>query len=107
VPFVAEYVWQHAIKPGNSTMAESVHLATWPVIDPNRTDERLRTDMVVARQLVETGRAARKASNIRIRQPLQRVLISVGDKELPAEIIAQVTDELNVREVATLLRQMR
>jgi isoleucyl-tRNA synthetase len=59
--------------------------------------------MAVVRQLAEAGRAARKSSNIRVRQALQRALIGIpGSRELPDELIAEIADELNVREVIPL-----
>jgi isoleucyl-tRNA synthetase len=59
--------------------------------------------MDIARQIVEVGRAVRKTTNIRVRQPLPRALIGTpGGGELPAELLAEIADELNVREVTQL-----
>ncbi|MGH3623670.1 MAG: isoleucine--tRNA ligase, partial [Sciscionella sp.] len=103
VPFLTEYVWQHAITPGDTTAEDSVHLARWPEPDTTRADEALRADMDITRQLVEIGRSARKTANVRIRQPLQRALVGIpGGRELPAELVAEIADELNVREVTGL-----
>lgn len=103
IPFVTEYVWQKAIKPGDASAADSVHLASWPTPEAARVDEELRANMDTTRQLVEAGRSARKASNIRVRQPLRRALIGIpGGGELPAELVAEIADELNVREVTAL-----
>lgn len=103
VPFITEHVWQNVIKPGDGATADSVHLAAWPTPEVPRADQELRANMETTRQLVEVGRAARKASNIRIRQPLQRALVNIpGGHELPAELIAEIADELNVREVVAL-----
>ncbi|MGH3620800.1 MAG: DUF5915 domain-containing protein, partial [Sciscionella sp.] len=96
-------VWQHAITPGDTTAEDSVHLARWPEPDTTRADEELRADMDITRQLVEIGRSARKTANVRIRQPLQRALVGIpGGRELPAELVAEIADELNVREVTGL-----
>jgi isoleucyl-tRNA synthetase len=103
IPFITEYVWQKVIKPGDASAVDSVHLASWPTPDAARADEELRENMNTTRQLVEAGRSARKASNIRIRQPLQRALIGLpGGGELPAELVAEIADELNVREITVL-----
>ena len=103
VPFITEQVWQHAIKPGDPSTADSVHLATWPSPDPARANNKLRADMDITRQLVEVGRAVRKTTKLRVRQPLQRALVGVpGSRELPAELLAEIADELNVREVTPL-----
>ena len=103
VPFITEQVWRHAIKPGDACAAESVHLAAWPTPDPTRSNDELRADMGIARQLVEVGRAVRKTANIRIRQPLHRALVSIpGGRELPPELIAEIADELNVGDITPL-----
>jgi isoleucyl-tRNA synthetase len=103
VPFIAEQVWRGAVLPGAPALPESVHLAAWPAPAPERVDEQLRADMELVRQLVEAGRAVRKSTNLRIRQPLQRVLVGVpGGRTLPDELVAEVADELNVREVIPL-----
>ncbi len=102
-PFITEYVWQKAVKPGTPSASDSVHLAAWPVPNPTHTNRELRENMQVVRQLVEAGRSARKASDVRIRQPLQRALINIpAGRELPDELIAEIADELNVREIARL-----
>ena len=51
----------------------------------------------MTRRVVELGRAARAESGIKIRQPLQRALISAqGWSQLPADMKDQISDELNV-----------
>ncbi|MDQ3274976.1 MAG: isoleucine--tRNA ligase [Actinomycetota bacterium] len=103
VPFLTEHVWQRAIVPGDADAPDSVHLASWPEPDVARADDQLRADMDITRQLVEIGRSARKAADVRVRQPLARALVSIpGGRELPPELVAEIVDELNVREVTTL-----
>jgi isoleucyl-tRNA synthetase len=59
--------------------------------------------MALVRRLVELGRAARAESKVKTRQPLARALISApGWDSLPGELRAQVADELNVVELASL-----
>lgn len=103
IPFITEQVWQQVIKLDAPSAADSVHLATWPSPNLERSNDRLRADMDITRQLVEAGRAVRKTANIRVRQPLQWALIGVpGDRELSVELLAEIADELNVREVTPL-----
>ena len=79
-PFITEQVWREVIAPGHTDAPESVHLATWPMADSAVIDTDLIDQMKVARAaLTESGRAARKASGIRIRQPLGRALIGLPD----------------------------
>src|SRR5256885_5994375 len=88
-------------RPGDANAPESVHLASWPVPDPARADDVLRAEMELTRQVVEVGRALRKDNTIRTRQPLRRALVDVPGG-LSAEVIAEIADELNVREVSLL-----
>jgi isoleucyl-tRNA synthetase len=57
----------------------------------------------MVRRVVELGRAARAESAIKIRQPLQRALISAnGWAKLPADMKDQIADELNVLDLADI-----
>jgi isoleucyl-tRNA synthetase len=99
-PFLTDYVWG-VLRAGGSP--DSVHLAAWPVPDLALIDERLSGQVALARRLVELGRSARAAAAVRIRQPLARALIdAAGFADLPAELRAQVAEELNVRALAPL-----
>ena len=104
VPFVTEAVWRAMF--AESSGVESVHLTSWPEVagsaaDP--VDASLAEQVALVRRLVELGRAARAASKVKTRQPLARALISApGWAQLPAELRAEVADELNVTELAEL-----
>jgi isoleucyl-tRNA synthetase len=99
-PFLTDYVWG-VLRAGDAPA--SVHLASWPQADASLINERLSEQMALARRLVELGRSARAAAVVRVRQPLARALVGAGGfAELPAELRAQVADELNVRELDTV-----
>jgi isoleucyl-tRNA synthetase len=52
---------------------------------------------------VELGRSARAAAVVRVRQPLARALVgAAGFADLPADLRAQIAEELNVHELDTL-----
>jgi isoleucyl-tRNA synthetase len=98
VPFITEEVWQQVIRRGNETAAESVHLATWPQPDSDLIDPELSAQVAIARTLAEAGRAARRASNVRIRQPLSRALVGLPTNAVLAQgLLDDVSDELNVK----------
>ncbi|MEV0696887.1 isoleucine--tRNA ligase [Saccharopolyspora sp. NPDC050389] len=99
VPFITEQVWQDIIRPGRPGAPESVHLATWPEPDLALVEAALLSEVDVERRLAEAGRAARKSSGIKVRQPLGRALVSAT---LPAELLADLADELNVRRIEPL-----
>ena len=100
VPFITEHVWQELIKPVESDSAASVHLTSWPVVNQQLIDEKLRDQVDLTRRIVELGRAARAESSVKIRQPLGRALIAAsGWANLPSDMRDQIADELNVLEL--------
>jgi isoleucyl-tRNA synthetase len=103
VPFVTERVWQDLIVPVSPGAADSVHLASWPEADLSVVDPELSQDMLLVRRLVELGRATRAESGVKTRQPLSRALVAAqGFETLSPDLRAQITDELNVSELASL-----
>jgi isoleucyl-tRNA synthetase len=100
-PFITERVWQDLFRETDLTAPTSVHLATWPVAAP--VDSQLRENMNLARRITELGRAARSTSLVKTRQPLSRALISApGWEDLDGQLIQEVAQELNVRELLPL-----
>lgn len=89
-PFVAEEIYR------NLTEEESVHLSVWPIADNN--DKKLEEDMTVVRKIVEMGHAKRKASEIKLRQPLKQIMY-ISAVRLSSELEQIVSDELNVKEI--------
>jgi isoleucyl-tRNA synthetase len=82
------------------TSGTSVHVQGWPDLpDLDPADVRLLADMEAARRLVGLGRSARTDAGIRTRQPLPRALVLHPGADLPAEVRAQVADELNVKAI--------
>jgi isoleucyl-tRNA synthetase len=102
-PFITERVWQDLIVPVTADAASSVHLARYPVADEAAIDLPLSAQMALVRRLVELGRTARADATVKTRQPLSRALISAqGYDELPAELLQQIAEELNVVVVESL-----
>jgi len=99
-PFITDYVWD-VLRPDGAP--DSVHLASWPVADESLIDTELEAQIALARRLVELGRSARASAVVKVRQPLARALIAArGFAELPAELRAQVAEELNVHALEPL-----
>ncbi|EFQ84325.1 isoleucine--tRNA ligase [Aeromicrobium marinum DSM 15272] len=103
VPFVTERVWQDVVRPTDPDAAASVHLAAWPVADTSLIVDGLADRVDLARRVTELGRAARAEAKVRTRQPLRRALVaSTAHSRLGDELRAQVCDELNIGELASL-----
>jgi len=103
VPFITEHVWQEVVKPADASAADSVHLTNFPIADKAQINLELNAQVAMTRRVVELGRAARAESAIKIRQPLQRALISApGWARLPSDMREQIADELNVIDLADI-----
>jgi len=99
-PFVTDYIWS-VLRADDAP--ESVHLAPWPVADESLIDSQLAAQMALVRRLVELGRSARATAVVKVRQPLARALVAApGFADLPADLHAQIAEELNVRTIETL-----
>ena len=103
VPFITEHVWQELVKAADPKAADSVHLTNFPIADGSLINLELNSQVAMTRRVVELGRAARAESAIKIRQPLQRALISAnGWSKLPKDMKDQIADELNVIDLADI-----
>lgn len=101
-PFLAEEMYLNLAGERYEGEPESVHLSDWPEVEEGLVDEELSFTVGVARQAVNLGRAARNSSQIKTRQPLQKVMVSAGEKERAAlqSMSGVVLEELNVKELA-------
>ncbi len=90
-PFMSERIYQN-ISPAK----DSVHLEDWPVGVDSHVDPKLEAEMEIAMQIVEKGHAARKVSNIRLRQPLAS-LASISPIVQKPEFNSLIREELNVK----------
>ena len=97
VPFITDEIYQNLVVGIDKTAPESVHLCLWPEVDESVIDHKLEEEMSLAYKIVKLGRGARNAANIKNRQPLSKMLISVDT--LPEYYSHIVKDELNVKEV--------
>lgn len=93
VPFTAEELYR------NLTDKESVHLDYYPECDEELIDLELEKKMDLVRDLVGLGRASRESAQIKVRQPLQSVLIDGKYEETIDNLVPLIKEELNVKEV--------
>ncbi|MDY6908306.1 MAG: isoleucine--tRNA ligase, partial [Chloroflexota bacterium] len=99
-PFVAEEMYRNLVLGVYPDGAESVHLAPFPVADLSLVDERLSQDVALAMKVSSMGRAARSQAGIKVRQPLEKVVVwarSGGEREGLMRVRQQVIEELNVK----------
>ncbi len=97
VPFMADEIYQNLVVGLDKEAPESVHLCLWPEVKENEIDKQLEKEMDLAYKIVKLGRGARNVANIKNRQPLSKMLISMDT--LPKYYADIVKEELNVKEI--------
>lgn len=100
-PFLSDELY-HNLMIGNKSAFESVHLETLPKADAGVINPELEHRMEYAIRIVGIVRAMRMKSNLKVRQPLQKILIPVKDKS-ESDILKKIKDvileETNVKEL--------
>lgn len=101
LPFFTETVYQRLVRKGEPDAPESVHFNSWPKVNRDLIDEELMDRMDLAIRMSSLGRAARNQSGIRLRQPLQEVVVAIdgGDTSQLEGLQDLVQEELNVKSV--------
>ena len=97
-PFMAEKIYL-ALQGGK----ESVHLEDWPGVNKRLVDEKVLKQMNLARKVVEMGLAQRAEKGIKVRQPLNKLLVN---EKFSPDLSTTIAAELNVKIVETELKQM-
>ncbi|HQZ73541.1 MAG TPA: isoleucine--tRNA ligase [Chitinophagaceae bacterium] len=104
-PFFSDAVFQNLNAVTNRFKAESVHHVNFPVADVSVIDEYLEERMQLAQDASSLVLSLRKKVNIKVRQPLQKVLIPVLNSSMK-EQLQKVEDllkaEVNVKEIEYL-----
>ena len=92
MPFLADHLWRNLVADG----PESVHLAPWP--DSVAPDVALLAEIAEVRRVVELGRQARAGSQLKLRQPLRRLVVAGASSSAEAHA-DEIADELRVKAV--------
>ncbi len=102
-PFMAESIYQNLVPNFYKDAPKSVHLCDFPELDESAIDLKLESGMQDVLDIVVLGRACRNTSNIKNRQPLQKIFVCVDKKvDLSDDLLAIAKDELNVKELEYL-----
>ena len=98
IPFLAERLWQGVRTEAD---ADSVHLAFFPEAEEGLIDEPLSAAMATVQKVASLGHAARQKSNIKVRQPLQKVVVALPPQEVEGlrSLEDDLLGELNVKEL--------
>lgn len=101
-PFFADQLYMDLIHATGRSGALSVHLAKFPIADESQMDEDLQARMKMAQKITSMVLALRRKVNIKVRQPLQCIMIPAIDDVQKQHIEAVkdlVLNEVNVKEL--------
>ena len=111
-PFYADRLYSDLIGVTGRDNVVSVHLAKFPEYNEKMVDKELEAQMQMAQDVTSMVLALRRKVNIKVRQPLQCIMIPVVDEVQKAHIEAVkalIMSEVNVKEikfVTFLLQQL-
>jgi len=104
-PFFAEQLYQDLNRATNRNEAESVHLAEFPKADEKLICHPLEQRMEMAQLISSLVLSLRKKVNIRVRQPLSKIMIPVADNTMREQIEnveKLIMSEVNIKEIVYL-----
>ena len=93
VPFVSENLYTKL------TDEESVHLANFPQYDESLIDLKIEEKMDTVRDLISLGRKIREDVKIKVRQPIQEVILDQKLKSVIGNLTTLIEEELNVKQI--------
>jgi isoleucyl-tRNA synthetase len=98
-PFITEQLYQNLVRSVDPQAPLSVHHCAWPTVNAAQANPALLAEMAATRAVVALGHAVRAAGNLKVRQPLGRVVIVAPPEQRERLQLhaALVTDELNVK----------
>ena len=104
-PFFMDRLFQDLNTISKKHAVTSVHLANFPKADNSMIDADLERKMQLAQNITSLALSLRKKEMIRVRQPLQKIMIPVLNPKMQQDIEAIssiVLSEINVKEIAYL-----
>ena len=104
-PFYADRLYKDLVSVTGKENKESVHLTDFPVADKSYIDKSLESKMQKAQTISSLVLSLRKKESIKVRQPLQKIMIPIANATERAEIEAVanlIKHEVNVKEIELL-----
>lgn len=101
-PFIAEEIYQNLNRVTRKENYESVHLADFP--KPSYFELELEEKMDIAQRVVYLTRAIRAKHNLKVRQPLRKIMVAVDKSKQDALRKMQdvILEEVNIKELVVL-----
>lgn len=101
-PFISEEIYKNLNSVSGKENYESVHLTDFPAEGKINTELELK--MEVAQKVVYLTRSMRAKSNLKVRQPLKKIMVVVEQRKRDALIQMKtvILDEINVKDMILL-----
>lgn len=101
-PFMAEEIYQNLNKVSKLENRKSIHLVDFPI--PTYRNKELEEKMEIAQKVVYLTRAMRAKNNLKVRQPLRKIMIAVEPKSRDAvrSMSDVILEEVNIKELEVL-----
>ena len=104
-PFFSEQLYRDLNNVTGRNKAESVHLTDFPEADKTFIDKALEERMEMAQLVSSLVLSLRKKANIRVRQPLSKIMIPVKDENMKTQlekVSHLIKSEVNIKEIEFL-----
>jgi isoleucyl-tRNA synthetase len=101
-PFVAETIYQNLVRSFDDSAPDSVHLCDWPKPDTLPREEVLEQEIGLIQEAASLARALRTEHNLKVRQPLGKLIVSPADSRLIDAVrrhTESLVEEINIKEV--------
>jgi isoleucyl-tRNA synthetase len=101
-PFISEEIYQNLNSVTKNEKSESVHLAEYPLA--GYCDKALEEKMEIAQRVVSLTRAMRAKNNLKVRQPLKKMMVVVDEskRESLRKMKDVILEEVNIKELVVL-----
>ncbi|PJB00089.1 MAG: isoleucine--tRNA ligase [Ignavibacteriales bacterium CG_4_9_14_3_um_filter_30_11] len=102
IPFITEELYLNLNSVTKKDKFESIHLTNIP--KPEYTNKELEDKMEIAQQVVYLTRSMRAKANLKVRQPLEKIMVVVDKSKQKAVKQMQdvILDEVNIKELILL-----
>ena len=104
-PFFSDQLYRDLNNVTGRNKAESVHLTDFPVANTSFIDKALEERMEAAQLISSMVLSLRKKTNIRVRQPLSKIMIPVKDETMKTQlekVSHLIMSEVNIKEIEFL-----
>ena len=101
-PFFSERMFLDLNNVTHRIDAASVHHVAFPEVHEEMIDKELEERMQLAQQICSMGLSLRKKSNLRVRQPLSKIMLPVQDDRFRQQVERVkhlICSELNIKEI--------